>query len=55
MEDLTLNSMVPLWRKNKNEISKEEYDNFYKDKFHDFQEPLKVIHTSGDGAASYTA
>ncbi len=55
MEDTTLNSMVPLWRKNKNEVSKEEYDNFYKDKFHDFEEPLKVLHTSADGAASYTA
>lgn len=55
MEDVTLNSMVPLWRKNKNEVSKEEYDNFYKDKFHDFEEPLKVLHTSADGAASYTA
>lgn len=55
MEDVTLNSMVPLWRKNKNEVSKEEYDNFYKDKFHDFEEPLKVLHTSADGVASYTA
>lgn len=55
MEDVVLNSMVPLWRKNKNEVSKEEYDNFYKDKFHDFEEPLKVLHTSADGAASYTA
>ena len=55
MEDVVLNSMVPLWRKNKNEVSKEEYDNFYKDKFHDFEEPLKVLHTNADGAASYTA
>lgn len=55
MEDSVLNSMTPLWKKNKNEVKKEDYDNFYKDKFHDFEEPLKVIHTSAEGLASYTA
>ncbi len=54
-EDTVLNSMVPLWRKNKNEISKEEYNSFYKDNFHDFEEPAKVIHTSADGAVNYNA
>ena len=54
-EDVTLNSMVPLWRKNKSEVTKEEYNNFYMDKFHDFEDPAKVIHTSADGVACYTA
>ncbi len=51
----TLNSMVPLWKKNKNEISDEEYNNFYKEKFFDWQDPLKVIHTSAEGTATYNA
>ena len=54
-EDETLNSMVPLWRKNKSEIKEEEYNQFYKEKFFDFEDPLKVIHTSVDGAVSYQA
>ncbi len=54
-EDETLNSMVPLWRKNKSEVSQEEYNNFYKEKFFDFEDPVKVIHTSVDGAVSYKA
>ncbi len=54
-EDTVLNSMVPLWRKNKNEISKEEYNSFYKDTYHDFEDPAKVIHTSADGAVNYNA
>ena len=55
MEDETLNSMVPLWRKNKSEISEDEYNSFYQEKFFDFGAPLKVIHTSADGALSYNA
>lgn len=54
-EDETLNSMIPIWRKNKNELKQEDYDQFYQDKFHDFEKPLKTIHTSADGAVSYTA
>ncbi len=54
-EDDTLNSMVPLWRRNKAELKDEDYSNFYKDKFFDFEDPLKVIHTSADGAVSYNA
>ena len=50
----TLNSMVPLWKKQKSEISTEDYNNFYKDKF-DFMDPAKVIHTNVDGLISYTA
>ena len=54
-EDETLNSMVPLWRRNKSELTDEDYQNFYKDKFFDFENPLKTIHTGVDGAVSYQA
>lgn len=50
----TLNSMVPLWKRNKSEITKEEYDEFYKNKFNDFTSPQRVIHTSVEGAVSFT-
>ena len=53
IEDETLNSMIPLWKKNKNEITEEEYNNFYIDKFYDYEKPLKVIHTSVEGQCSY--
>ena len=55
MREKTLNSMVPLWKRNKNDITKEEYDSFYRDKFFDFVEPAKVIHSSVEGVTSYTA
>ena len=51
----TLNSMVPLWKKNKSEIKDEDYNTFYKEKFYDFTDPAKVIHTSVEGVTSYTA
>lgn len=51
----TLNSMVPLWKKSKSELSEEDYNNFYKEKFYDFKDPAKVIHTSVEGVVSYTA
>ncbi|MBQ7642318.1 MAG: molecular chaperone HtpG, partial [Clostridia bacterium] len=51
----TLNSMTPLWKKNKNEITKDDYNAFYKDNFYDYDDPLKVIHTSTEGAVSYKA
>lgn len=51
----TLNSMVPLWRKNKNEITPEEYNQFYKEKFYDYEDPLRVIHIAAEGAATYNA
>lgn len=54
-EDETLNSMVPLWRRNKSELKDEDYNNFYKEKYFDFEDPVKVIHTSADGAVSYNA
>ena len=49
----TLNSMVPLWHKNKNEIKPEEYNQLYKDKFHDFEDPLHVIHSKTEGQVTY--
>ncbi len=51
----TLNSMVPLWKKSKSEITEDDYNNFYKDKFFDFENPLKVIHSSTEGTATYNA
>ncbi len=54
-ENETLNSMVPIWRKNKNEITEEEYNQFYKDKFMDYTDPAKVIHSSTEGTATYNA
>ena len=49
----TINSMIPLWKKNKNDITEEEYNNFYMDKFNDFDKPLKTIQTSVEGICSY--
>lgn len=49
----TLNSMTPIWKKNKNEIKQEEYDNFYMSKFNDYEKPLKTIHVSAEGQYSY--
>lgn len=54
-EDETLNSMVPIWRKNKNELKQEDYDQFYMDKHFGYEKPLKSIHTSVEGLASYNA
>ena len=49
----TLNSMVPLWKKNKNDVSDLEYENFYMDKFSDYDKPLKVINSSVEGMCTY--
>lgn len=51
----TLNSMVPLWRKNKNEITDEEYNKFYREKFYDYNEPLAHVHAKTEGSATYDA
>ena len=51
----TLNSMVPLWRKNKSEIKPEEYNEFYKQKFMDYNNPLHVTHTKTEGQATFDA
>jgi len=54
-EPTQLNSMVPLWRKNKNEITKEEYDTFYQSKFYDYEAPLRTIHSKTEGQITYDA
>ena len=51
----TLNSMVPLWQRAKKDVSEEEYDSFYREKFMDYQKPLRVIHTSAEGSVSFKA
>ncbi|MSR92369.1 molecular chaperone HtpG [Inconstantimicrobium porci] len=51
----TINSMVPIWRKNKNELKDEDYDNFYADKHYGFDKPLSHVHISVDGMVSYNA
>ena len=54
-EDRTLNSMLPLWKKQKSEITEEEYNQFYKDVFYDYEDPLRVIHSKTEGQATYNA
>ena len=51
----TLNSMVPLWQRPKSEVKPEEYNQFYKEKFGDWEDPLAVIHTSAEGMVEYKA
>ncbi len=51
----TLNSMTPIWKKSRSELKDEEYNQFYKDKFYDFEDPLLHIHTRTEGTATYTA
>lgn len=55
IENETLNSMVPIWKKRKSELTDADYNTFYQEKFYDFEAPLKVIHTSSEGAATYSA
>jgi molecular chaperone HtpG len=50
-----INSMVPIWRRNKSELTDEDYNNFYQDKFYDYDQPLRVIHSSTEGIATYNA
>ncbi len=54
-EEKILNSMTPLWKKSSREITEEEYFGFYKDKFFDYEDPCKVIHTKSEGSATYDA
>ena len=51
----TLNSMVPIWQRPKSEVKPEEYNQFYKEKFGDWEDPLAVIHVKAEGAVEYTA
>lgn len=55
VEEETINSMVPIWRKNKSELTDEDYENFYQEKHYGFDKPLKHIHTSVDGTIRYHA
>ena len=55
MEEDTLNSMVPLWQRAKKDVSEEEYDAFYRERFFDYNKPLSVIHTSAEGSVSFKA
>lgn len=54
-EEQTVNSMVPIWRKNKNELTQEDYENFYFEKRYGFDKPIKHVHISADGAVVYNA
>ena len=55
IEDKTLNSMVPIWKKQKSSVKDEDYNSFYTDKFYDYEAPLKVIRSEVEGRCSYTA
>ncbi|GGB52477.1 molecular chaperone HtpG [Virgibacillus dakarensis] len=55
IEEQTINSMVPIWKKNKNELTEEDYENFYQEKRYGFDKPLKHIHLNIDGTVRYNA
>lgn len=55
MEDTTLNSMIPLWKKNKTEVTEEDLNNFYKQKFNDYEDPLFSMHINVEGTLTYNA
>ncbi len=55
MEEDTLNSMVPIWQRSKKDVTAEEYDSFYREKFLDYQKPLRTIHFSAEGSVSFKA
>lgn len=54
-EVITVNSMIPLWKRNKKDITEEEYNNFYSDKFFDYEKPLDVLHFNIEGNVNYNA
>lgn len=54
-ETETLNSMIPIWKRGKSEVSDEDYAQFYKEKFFDYEDPLRIVHSSTEGAATYDA
>ena len=54
-EDATLNSMIPIWKKDKKDITEEDYNNFYSDKFYDYEKPMKVINFKVEGQCSYNS
>ena len=51
----TLNTMIPIWQRNKKDVTEEEYDSFYREKFFDYNKPLRVIHTSAEGSVTFKA
>jgi len=53
IEDKTLNSMIPIWKKADSEVTQEEYNSFYSDKFYDFEPPIKTIHSKVEGQVAY--
>ena len=55
IEERTLNSMVPIWKKNKSELKDDDYNNYYRERFYDFTEPVLHIHTKAEGQVSYDA
>ena len=55
MEEETLNSMIPIWQRAKKDVTEEEYASFYREKFYDFQKPLRTIHTSAEGTVTFKA
>ena len=55
LEDKTLNSMIPIWKKKEADVTEEEYNSFYADKFYDFDAPVKTIHSSVEGQVSYNS
>lgn len=55
MEMDTLNSMVPIWQRNKKDVTDEEYESFYREKFYDYNKPLRTIHVNAEGTVSYKA
>ena len=54
-EVITINSMIPLWKRNKKDITEEEYNNFYSDKYFDYEKPLDVLHFNIEGNVNYNA
>ena len=54
-EEETLNSMVPIWQRSKKDVTQEEYETFYREKFFDYNKPLRVIHSSAEGSVSFKA
>ena len=55
LTESTINSMIPIWKKKQSEVKEEEYNNFYTDKFYDYEAPLKVIRSEVEGLTSYQA
>ena len=53
IEEKIVNSMIPIWKKKKNDVKEEEYNDFYTDKFYDYEKPLKVIRSEVEGLTSY--